>query len=59
MQEKTINVQHISGKIYLADIFTKKKMQDGAHFHRLQDSFMSRLSDFINSTLLAIRHTHQ
>jgi len=58
VQNKTINVQHVSGKINPADIFTKE-MRDGAHFRRLQDSFMSRLSNFINDSLLAIHHTNQ
>jgi hypothetical protein len=34
VQNKTINVQHISGKINPADIFTKE-MRDGAHFRHL------------------------
>ncbi len=58
VQNKTINIQHVSGKINPADIFTKE-MRDGAHFRHLQDSFMSRLSDFINDSLLAIHHTNQ
>jgi hypothetical protein len=58
VQDKTINVQHVSGQINPANIFTKE-MQDGTHFCRLWYSVMSRLSDFINSSLLAIHHTHQ
>jgi hypothetical protein len=58
VQNKAINVQHISGKINPADIFTKE-MRDGTHFRRLWDFFMSRLSDFINNSLLAIHHTNQ
>jgi hypothetical protein len=58
VQNKTINVQHVSGKINPADIFTKE-MRDGAHFRCLWDSFMSRLSNFINDSLLAIHHINQ
>jgi len=39
-QERTIDVEHVAGKINPADIFTKE-MGNGAHFHRLRDSFMS------------------
>ncbi len=53
VQNKTINVKHVSGKINPSDIFTKE-MRDGAHFRRLWDSFMSRLSNFINDSLLVI-----
>jgi hypothetical protein len=41
-----------------ADIFTTE-MQDGMHFHRLCDSFMSQLSNFNNISLLETHHTHQ
>jgi hypothetical protein len=41
-----------------ADIFTKE-MRDGAHFRRLRDSFMSRLSDFLQDSLLAVHHARQ
>jgi hypothetical protein len=58
VQDKTINVKHVSGKINTADIFTKE-MRDSADFCCLWDSFMSHLSDFINSSLLAIHHTRQ
>jgi hypothetical protein len=58
VQDKTINVQHLSGQINPDKIFTKE-MPDGTHFCCLQDLFMSRLSDFINSSLLAILHTRQ
>jgi hypothetical protein len=58
VQNKFINVQHLSGKINPADIFTKE-MRDGAHFRCLWDSFMSCLSDFNNDSLLAIYHTNQ
>jgi hypothetical protein len=58
VQDESINVQHVSGKIKPAGIFTKQ-MHDGAHFWWLLDSFMSHLSDFINSSLLVIHHIHQ
>jgi hypothetical protein len=40
------------------DIFTKE-MRDGMHFRWLRDSFMSRLSDFVNASLLKVHHTRQ
>jgi hypothetical protein len=40
-------------------IFFSKEMSDGAHFRCLWDSFMSRLSNFINDSLLGIHHTNQ
>ena len=46
VENRTLNVLHVSGRINPADIFTKE-MRDGAHFRRLQDSFMCRLSDFL------------
>ena len=58
VQDKTISVKHVAGKTNPADIFTKE-MRDGAHFRRLRDSFMSRLSDFNNVTLLLTHHTRQ
>jgi hypothetical protein len=51
-------VKHIPGKVNPANIFTKE-MKDGAHFWRLWDSFMSRLSDFNTSALLAVHHARQ
>jgi hypothetical protein len=45
VQDKTIAVKHVVSKIILADIFTKE-MCNGTHFCHLQDSFMSRLSNF-------------
>jgi hypothetical protein len=47
VQDKTLNVVHVAGKIHPADIFTKE-MKGGAHFRRLRDSFMICLSDFVN-----------
>ena len=56
VQDNMVSVKHMSGKVNPTDIFTKK-MKDGAYFFRLWDSFMSRLSDFNNSALLAV-HVH-
>jgi hypothetical protein len=58
VQDKTIAVKHIAGKINPADIFTKE-MHDGAHFRWLRDSFMSRLLDFVSSSLLETHHARQ
>jgi hypothetical protein len=58
VQDRTIDVAHVAGKINPADIFTKE-MRDGAHFCRLRDSFMSRLSSFLNDSILKIHHTSQ
>ena len=58
VQDNTLNVVHVPGKINPADIFPKE-MRDGVHFWRLRDSFMSRLSDFLNNSILAIHHTSQ
>jgi hypothetical protein len=58
IQDKSLAVKHVSGKINPADIFTKE-MRDGTHFRRLRDSFMSRLSDFIQDSLLAVHHARQ
>jgi hypothetical protein len=58
VQDNTLNVVHVPGKINPADIFTKE-MRDGVHFRRLRDSFMSRLSDFLNDSILAIHHASQ
>jgi hypothetical protein len=41
-----------------ANIFTKE-MQDGVHFCHHCDSFMSRLSDFLNTSLLETHHVRQ
>jgi hypothetical protein len=58
IQSKLLTVKHVSGKINPSDIFTKE-MRDGMHFRRLRDSFMSRLSDFVNASLLAVHHVRQ
>jgi len=55
VQDKTIAVKHIAGKINLADIFTKE-MRNGTFFQHLRDSFMSRLSDFLQTSLLTVHH---
>ncbi len=58
VQDKTIAVKHVAGKINLADIFTKE-MRNRTHFCCLWDSFMSRLSDFLNTLLLHSHHESQ
>jgi hypothetical protein len=58
VQDKTLNVIHVAGKINPANIFTKE-MKDGAHFCRLRDSFMIHLSDIVNDSLLDLHHTCQ
>jgi hypothetical protein len=57
-QDKTLKVEHVSGKINPADVFTKE-MRDGAHFRCLRDSFMSRLSTFLNDSILEVHHASQ
>ncbi len=57
VQDKILNVLHVKGQVNPADIFTKE-MGDGAHFWRLCDSFMCRLLDFLQQSLLAIHHSH-
>jgi hypothetical protein len=56
VQDKTFNVIHAKGKVTPANIFTKE-MKDGAHFRHLRDSFMIRLSDFVNESLLELHHS--
>jgi len=56
VQDKILNVLHVSGRVNPADIFTKE-MRDGAHFRRLRDSFMCRLSDFLHQSLLVTHHS--
>ncbi len=58
VQDKTISVKRVTGKMNLADIFTKE-MKGGVHFPRLRDSFMCHLSDFLNTSLLETHHAHQ
>jgi hypothetical protein len=57
-QSKLLTVKHVSGKLNPSDIFTKE-MCDGTHFWRLRNSFMSRLSNFVNVSLLAVHHGRQ
>ncbi len=58
VQDKTLQVCHVSGKVNPADIFTKE-MRNGAHFRHLQDSFTTRLLDFVDDSILAIHHALQ
>jgi hypothetical protein len=58
LQDKTLHIKHVSGKVNPADIFTKE-MHDGAHFRRLRDSFMSHLSHFLTDSILAVHHASQ
>jgi hypothetical protein len=58
VEDKTLSVKHVPGKINPANILTKE-MKDGAHFWRLQDSFMSLLSNFNTSALLVVHHARQ
>jgi hypothetical protein len=55
VQDGSIRVSHVAGKCNPADIFTKE-MRDGAHFRRLRDSFMCRLSSFQSESMLHIYH---
>jgi hypothetical protein len=55
-QNNTLHVEHFSGTINPADIFTKE-MRNGAHFQHLRDSFMSRLSDFVHNSIFVVHHT--
>ncbi len=58
VQDKTLNVVHVAGKINPIGIFTKE-MKDGARFCRLRETFMICLSDFVNDSLLDLHHAHQ
>jgi hypothetical protein len=55
VQDNTLNVKHVSGKLNPANIFTKE-MHNGAHLRQLRDSFVSRLPEFLNDLVLAIHH---
>ena len=57
VQDKVLNVLHVKGRVNPADIFTKE-MRDGAHFRRLRDSFVCRLSLYLQQSLLVIHHSH-
>jgi hypothetical protein len=56
VQDKTLNVLYLSGRVNPADIFTKE-MRDGAHFWRLWDSFMCCLANFLQQSILVIHHS--
>ncbi len=58
VQDLSLRVLHIKGKINPADIFTKE-MPNGAHFCCLQDFFMCQLSDFLQQTYLDIHLSQQ
>jgi hypothetical protein len=58
VQDNTLNVIHIAGKVNPADIFPKE-MNDGTHFCCLRDSFMIYLSDFVNDSLLELHRSYQ
>ncbi len=58
VQDNTLNVKHVFRKLNPADIFTKE-MQNGAHFRQLWDSFMSRLSEFLNNSIIVVHHASQ
>jgi hypothetical protein len=58
VQDKTLNVVHVAGKVNPANIFTKE-MKDGGNFCRLRDSFMICFSDFVNDSLLDLHHACQ
>ncbi len=58
IQSKLLTIKQVADKINPSDIFTKE-MRDGTHFRHLCDSFMSRLSDFVNASLLAVHHVRQ
>ncbi len=55
VHDKILDVLHVAGKLNPADIFTKE-MRNGTHFCHLRDSFMSRLSDFLSTSLLLVHH---
>jgi hypothetical protein len=52
-----LKLLRVKGRVNPADIFTKE-MRDGAHFRRLRDSFMCRLSNFLHQLILVIHHSH-
>ena len=55
IQDKTVSVVHVAGKINPADIFTKE-MKDETHFCHLYDSSLCTLASFQQDLLLAIYH---
>jgi hypothetical protein len=58
VQDSYLQILHVPHRINPADIFTKE-MRDGAHFWRLQDSFMCPLYDFLQQSLLNIHLSRQ
>ena len=58
VQDSSLKVLHVPGRINPADIFTKE-MRDGAHFRRLRDSFMCPLSIFLQQSLLDVHLSRQ
>ncbi|EJK48260.1 hypothetical protein THAOC_32961 [Thalassiosira oceanica] len=54
VQDKTVDVLYVPGKINPADIFTKE-MKDGATFRRLRDSFMCSLQSYNSSVAVRLR----
>ena len=58
VQDASLKVLHVSGRINPADIFTKE-MRGGAHFRRLRDSFMCPLSKFLQQSLLDVHLSRQ
>ena len=58
VQDYYLQVLHVPGRINPADIFTKE-MRDGAHFWRLQDTFMCPMSDFLQQPLFNVHLSRQ
>lgn len=58
VQDSSLKVLHVPGRINPADIFTKE-MRDGTHFRRLRDSFMCSLSGFLQQSLLDVHLSRQ
>jgi hypothetical protein len=46
MQNKTVKITHIPGKINASNLFTKE-LKDDAHFHRCRDTFMVSKANFL------------
>jgi hypothetical protein len=46
VQNKTIKIKHIPGKINASDLFTKE-LKDDAHFRRCRDTFMVSKANFL------------
>jgi hypothetical protein len=58
VQDSYLQILHVPGRGNPANIFMKE-MRDGAHFWRLQDSFMCPLSDFLQQSLLDVHLSRQ